>query len=360
MSETTNLGLPYIAAGQAQKHVTHNEALRQLDMLVHVNAHARNLATPPPAPLEGDTYVVAANATDDWLTKENHLAAFHDGAWMFQPFKPGLVVWLAGESVLTVWNGADWIDLQKSGVPLDNLASLGINTASDQTNKLAVASSAVLFTHDGNDMRHTLNKKAAADTASFLFQTNWSGRAEFGLTGSDDFRIKMSADGNNWSEALFIRKSTASVTIGQYVEDNLNIRGSFPALTLQDRAGGAQGDFINTINPDFGTGRKWGDVAALFHKWDAAGGVYSGNITGIGWNGENAERPYFYDKNTARGEILTTLKPNLASYIIADLPSATSSGAGAIVFVSDETGGATIAFSDGTNWRRTSDRAVVS
>lgn len=30
------------------------------------------------------------------------------------------------------------------------------------------------------------------------------------------------------------------------------------------------------------------------------------------------------------------------------------------IYVSDETGGATPAFNDGTNWRRPSDRAVVS
>jgi hypothetical protein len=34
--------------------------------------------------------------------------------------------------------------------------------------------------------------------------------------------------------------------------------------------------------------------------------------------------------------------------------------AGGFIFVTDETGGAVTAFHDGTNWRRTTDRAVVS
>lgn len=46
------------------------------------------------------------------------------------------------------------------------------------------------------------------------------------------------------------------------------------------------------------------------------------------------------------------------SYTVATLPSA--SVAGKQIFVSDETGGAVMAFSDGTNWRRVTDRAVVS
>lgn len=49
-----------------------------------------------------------------------------------------------------------------------------------------------------------------------------------------------------------------------------------------------------------------------------------------------------------------------ASYTVATLPSASAAGAGAQVYVSDESGGAVPTFSDGTNWRRVTDRAVVS
>ena len=48
-----------------------------------------------------------------------------------------------------------------------------------------------------------------------------------------------------------------------------------------------------------------------------------------------------------------------ASYTVSTLPTA-SLWTGATVYVSDETGGAVMAFSDGTNWRRVTDRAVVS
>ncbi len=49
----------------------------------------------------------------------------------------------------------------------------------------------------------------------------------------------------------------------------------------------------------------------------------------------------------------------VASYAKASLPSA-AAGAGQIIYVTDEAGGATIAFSDGAAWRRVSDRAVVA
>jgi len=47
------------------------------------------------------------------------------------------------------------------------------------------------------------------------------------------------------------------------------------------------------------------------------------------------------------------------SYTVASLPSAATYPR-AVVYVSNESGGATIAFSDGTNWRRMQDRVVVS
>lgn len=49
----------------------------------------------------------------------------------------------------------------------------------------------------------------------------------------------------------------------------------------------------------------------------------------------------------------------LTGYTVTTLPDATTAE-GAIIYVSDETGGPTLAFSDGTDWRRVQDRAVVS
>jgi hypothetical protein len=47
------------------------------------------------------------------------------------------------------------------------------------------------------------------------------------------------------------------------------------------------------------------------------------------------------------------------SYTVATVPAA-ASNARRIIYVSDESGGAVPAFSDGTNWRRMTDRAVIS
>ena len=62
MTDTANLGLPCIEAAQAQKHVTHNEALRMLDTLVQLAVLDRDLTAPPGSPSEGQRWIVKRQA----------------------------------------------------------------------------------------------------------------------------------------------------------------------------------------------------------------------------------------------------------------------------------------------------------
>ena len=60
----------------------------------------------------------------------------------------------------------------------------------------------------------------------------------------------------------------------------------------------------------------------------------------------------------AVGKIICAQPLGLPSYAVAGLPSAAT--AGQLVYISDETGGAVVAFSDGTDWRRVTDRAIAA
>lgn len=108
MSETTNLLLPYILAAQAQKHVTHNEALRMLDGLVHLAVKDRDLAAPPGLPAEGDRYLVAAGATGAWAGWDGDIALWTDGAWMRLPARQGWRAWIEDEAILLVRGASGW------------------------------------------------------------------------------------------------------------------------------------------------------------------------------------------------------------------------------------------------------------
>lgn len=213
MDTTPNLSLPYIAAAQAQKHVTHNEAIRALDAIVQLTALDRDLTTPPATPTDGERYVVGSGATDARLGRDDAIAAWQDGAWAFYPPQEGWLLWVADEDVLLAWSGSAWV---VAGVS-EQVAHLGINATSDDTNRLALKSDASLFSHDdvtpgSGDHHLKINKSAVANTASVLFQTGFSGRAEFGLAGDDDWHVKVSPDGTNWFEALVADRSTGRIT----------------------------------------------------------------------------------------------------------------------------------------------------
>ncbi|HJW41370.1 MAG TPA: DUF2793 domain-containing protein [Rhizomicrobium sp.] len=80
MSDTTpRSALPLLAAAQAQKHVTHNEALLQLDALLFARFLDRDLTAPPSSPADGDTYLVHAGASGDWTGKDGEIAFASDG-----------------------------------------------------------------------------------------------------------------------------------------------------------------------------------------------------------------------------------------------------------------------------------------
>ena len=199
--QTLNLALPYILPSQAQKHVTHNEALQRLDAIVQL-VIAAELATPPDLASEGDCYLVALAATGAWSGKSAQLAFRQDGAWIFIEPRSGWRAWFATDNRLRVLQDGAWVEMS---LPAGGTMSmLGINATADLTNRLALSATATLFNNAGNGHQIKINKAAIGDTASLLFQTAWSGRAEMGLAGNDSFAIKVSPDGSAWQTGLSV------------------------------------------------------------------------------------------------------------------------------------------------------------
>jgi hypothetical protein len=212
MEATENLNLPYLMPSQAQKHVTHNEALRALDALIHIAVVSRTVEAPPPTPERGDRYIVPDGTTDAWAGHDQLIAAWQDGAWMFHTPRSGWLVYIRDDNALVYWNGAGWADHATTISELQDMALLGVNATADATNRLALSAAASLFTHEGAGHRLKINKASAGDTASVLFQTDWSGRAEFGLAGDDDFHVKVSADGVAFTEAMVVDAASGKIS----------------------------------------------------------------------------------------------------------------------------------------------------
>ena len=189
---TTNLLLPYILAAQAQKHVTHNEALRLLDGLVQLSVLDRDLTAPPGSPADGDRYIVASGATGDWAGWDLNVA-----------------LWTAK----TVAEGGT------------------------------------------GDLFYTMNKEAAGDDLGLTLQTNFVTKALVGLFGSDKFRIAVSADGSTFFDGLIVDNATGIVEQPQLPRfkaytnyDNYVGVGSWTKIGLNNTDYNDQGAF------DAGTG----------------------------------------------------------------------------------------------------------
>ncbi|MEM9618736.1 MAG: DUF2793 domain-containing protein [Pseudomonadota bacterium] len=244
MEQSPRLSLSYVMPAQAQKHVTVNESFRRLDALTQLAVLSRTVAAAPGAPAEGDAYILPASPTgSDWAGfSADNIAVFQDGAWIEITSVTGLRAWIADESALAAFNGAGWV--VTGGGAAETALQFGVNTSADATNRLSVKSDAILFSHDdvtpGNDdCLVKVNKAATADTGSFLFQSNFSGRAEFGLIGNDDFTMKVSADGAVWNNAIIIDKDNGFVGIGDAPADPLHVFHDTGSIKHEVTTGGS-------------------------------------------------------------------------------------------------------------------------
>ncbi len=245
MDHSPNLALPFIAQAQAQKHVTHNEALTTLDAVVQIGVLDRDLGEAPASPLEGARYIVGPDATGIWGGRTGQVASYQDGGWLYHVPRGGWLAWIGDEERLVVWHDSAWIDATGLSAGVNATPFVGINAAADTTNRLTVASAATLFDHDtSGGHQHKINKATAGDTASVLFQTAYGGRAEIGTSGDDDLHVKVSADGVAWHEAIVVDRSTGEV--------------SFPNSTIE---GGASPTDPVVLNPYLR--RPWAKLAAI-------------------------------------------------------------------------------------------------
>lgn len=127
MPATPRLALPLLAVAQAQKEVTHNEALILLDALVHAAVLDGPLADPPADPAEGQCWIVGADPTGDWSGRSMAIAFRSAGGWRFAAPRAGMrVTRLSDGSRLryegSLWSGPETIAAPHGGSTIDSEA----------------------------------------------------------------------------------------------------------------------------------------------------------------------------------------------------------------------------------------------
>lgn len=107
MTATPNLALSYLVAAQAQKEVTHNDALNDLDSLTQLAVIDRTLNAAPVSPGEGDTYIVGPSPVGVWAGKADNVAAYYAG-WRFKTPQTGWRALAQNENKLYYYSGSAW------------------------------------------------------------------------------------------------------------------------------------------------------------------------------------------------------------------------------------------------------------
>ena len=111
MTEATpRFALPLLSAGQAQKEVTHNEALMLTDLAVQPVVQSATLSVPPSSPVLGQSWIIAASPSGDWADRAGQIAGWTQGGWRFLVPFPGLAVWSLAIGRPLRFDGSDWID----------------------------------------------------------------------------------------------------------------------------------------------------------------------------------------------------------------------------------------------------------
>ncbi len=142
---TARHNLPLLFAGQSQKESFVNELAARVDALLHMAIEAE-AANPPTNPVDGQSWLIGANPTGDWIGLAGQIAARAAGNWLYFEPAPGMSLLnkASGQQIrfLSGWqipgkpalpNGGTTVDAEARhtiGVIITALALAGIVPAS--------------------------------------------------------------------------------------------------------------------------------------------------------------------------------------------------------------------------------------
>lgn len=279
MTTSNHLSVTHVEQNQSQKEVTINEAINKIDSVLNTGAIDRALNTPPVSPIAGDLYIIGDTPSGDWADKENQIG-YYDAGWKFIVPNEGMTLWVNDEDRHYIWNGTTWGMIELDSFEAD-LVTFDTSTGSIQLK---------------------INKDQTSDSASHLFQTNYSTRAEFGLVGDDDFQVKVSPDGSTFYQAWVVDKDTGET---EFKED-ISTTGAFKHSQIRD--------YRETIGTNISA---------------------SGSVT-VDYNEANIHE--------------LTLTGNVTTLTISNPPSSGTAGNLTLILKQNSTGGYTVSWPSAIKW----------
>jgi hypothetical protein len=317
MVQTTRLQLPLIAAAQAQKHVTHNEAVMRLDALVQMNAKSYTVSAQPGSPADGDLYLLPAGKTGtDWGGAANHAVAhYYDGIWHFYAPVAGWLSFIGDTARLVTYNGTSWGDLVSPGAAAaaDGTASApGFAFASDTNTGLYRIGADQLGIATGGTLRKTISTTAETGTLPRLGPDGSAAAPAVSFSADTDnglYRIGTNNPGMAAGGSLVESWATAGIT-----------RPLQPAFQVYNHAG-------QTNLTDAGYTTITFDTETFDRGGNFASNTFTAPVTGL----------YQFSVILRLGDLGTTARASLQLFTTAQIytlvelsPAAVASSAGLV------------------------------
>lgn len=185
MPNSPRMALPYVLATQAQKELTHNDAVNDVDSLAQISVMSRTLATPPASPVDGDSYIIAASPTGAWAGQAGAVASYYAG-WRIKTPKEGWVAWIQNEDVLVIYDGTAWNGFRVQAL-LGSAAAPAYSFAGDTNTGVFSPAADVVALATGGTERVRVNAtewRAAADNTLDLGTASQRWKTVYAVTGT--------------------------------------------------------------------------------------------------------------------------------------------------------------------------------
>lgn len=192
---TPRLGLPYVVAAQAQKHIPINESLARLDGLVQLAVESRSVSVQPVSPVSGGVWIAA------WPgPPAGTLMRFEAGAWEALTPAEGVLAWVKDENQMVAFDGAAWTPL----------SATFRSTIAAQTPNLANTRLEVLEQEVTVSGASTTTSIAIPSRAIVLAVST---RTTVAVTGAASYNCGVSGEASKFGGALGVAKNSSNIGV---------------------------------------------------------------------------------------------------------------------------------------------------
>jgi hypothetical protein len=273
----------------------------------------------------------------------------------------------SSNSTLQVYNNA-WVSVGSTLADLNvDSGTLFVDSSNDTVSVGSTASNDRLFVNGSLRLGTNPTLKFSGAYLDVAHSNGTATQLRVRDNGSSSDPIFKVYNASNSAEVFKVQGSTTTVT------GDISISGDITTADTDNLSEGTTNVYYTTARANSAIDAKltgslaFGDITAQTVETGVVEGVVFQPITDYGSITSSANITIDYGAVNETGTvpaigdfeyISDIFGPTGDSFLVASLPSAAQPGQ--MIYVSDETGGSVMAFSDGTNWRRITDRAIVS